>query len=219
LCAFPNAGENQAVIAANDDAIIVAFRGTDNINNAFTDLHVQLVGGPLGKVHEGFAQALNLLWLDVVQAVLDTQQASEKRRSLWFTRHSLGGALATLAVAKFIERQEPIDGLYTYGCPRCGDDAFASAFDASLDRVYRFVYRNDIVTRVPPRQLLGYQHVGTVKYINTQCEITGELEGWAAFLQAVKVTLDDMHNQDFNAVADHHLANYLKCLQKNAEAP
>lgn len=212
------AEENQAFIAADDKSVIVAFRGTDNINNAFTDANCFLTGGPLGKVHDGFIRALSFLWVGVTEAIDTARGDADGPLSLWLTGHSLGGALATLAAARFLERGQPVHALYTYGCPRCGDETFEATFNSKFDRAFRFVYRNDIVTRVPPRIPLGYRHVGTVKHLDKDCQITGELQGWAAFLQKVEVTLKDMKNKDFNSVSDHHVANYVDCLQKNAEA-
>lgn len=215
-CEFFDVDETQVFIAANADAIVVAFRGTSNINNWLTDVNIHLTGGPLGKVHEGFLAALNLVWLDLLQAIQDAQHASGSGPSLWFTGHSLGGALATLGVAKMIERAWPVDGLYTCGCPRCGDDTFATTFNAKFDRAFRFVYNQDLVTRLPPRVPFGYRHVGTVKHIDQNCQITGELEGWARFLRTVEVTMQDLDKQNLSDIEDHQMKNYLRCLGQNA---
>lgn len=233
---FFNVDETQAFLAANADAIVVGFRGTSNINNWMTDLTIHLTGGPLGRVHEGFLAALNLVWLGLLQAILDTQRSSvsvsasasgahqsssspsgpARAPSLWFTGHSLGGALATLAVAKLIERAQPVDGLYTCGCPRCGDGAFAANFNSLFTQGFRFVYNEDIVTRIPPRIPFGYRHVGTVKHIDTNCQITGELEGWANFLRTVEITMAALETQNLSEIEDHQMKNYLHCLEQNA---
>jgi triacylglycerol lipase len=206
-------GDTQVFVVSNDEVILVAFRGTEpEINQWLGDLRYHLTGGPLGKVHEGFAAALSVVWLDVLQALRDRQESRQGSLSLWFTGHSFGGALATLAVAKMIERAEPVDGLYTYGCPRCGDQTFATAFNANFSRAFRVVNRNDLVTRAPPRPF--YQHVGTVKYIDENGILRGEEDGWIPFLRSVKYTLDDLRNMDLGAIESHQLDNYLKALDK-----
>jgi len=215
-CRFFDEDETQVFIAARPDAIVVALRGTSNINNWLTDFNIHLTGGPLGKVHDGFLVALNLVWFDLLQAILDAQHASTSQPSLWFTGHSLGGALATLAVAKMIERALPVDGLYTCGCPRCGDDTFATTFDAKFERAFRFVYNRDLVTRLPPRIPFGYRHVGTVKHIDANCQITGELQGWAEFLRTVEVTMAVLETRNLSEIEDHQMRNYLRCLGQNA---
>jgi triacylglycerol lipase len=148
------------------------------------------------------------LWLDLLPAILDQQSAA---RSLWFTGHSLGAALATLAVARSLERGLPVNGLYDYGSPRCGDRDFAIAFNAKFDQAYRFVYSHEVVTRVPLR-LFGYRHVGDVKYIDSNCQITGELGGWAAYLREVDYSMDELRQLNVPGIADHDIANYVRCL-------
>lgn len=59
-----------------------------------------------------------------------------RTRSVWFTGHSLGAALATLAADLF----EPARGVCTLGSPRVGDVAFATLFDARFrQRSARYV--------------------------------------------------------------------------------
>jgi alpha/beta superfamily hydrolase len=79
-------------------------------------------------------------------------------RTIWFTGHSLGAALATLAANRYGKTQ----GLYTFGSPRVGDVDFADDFHISA---YRFVNNNDIVAKVPPP--IRYKHVGDLKYIDS----------------------------------------------------
>jgi hypothetical protein len=81
---------------------------------------------------------------------------------VWLSGHSLGGALATLAAAHI--GQDAVQGLYTYGCPRVGDAAFAGKLPARSH--YRFVHRDDWVPTVPP-EFLGYVHAGT------RCAVSG----------------------------------------------
>lgn len=201
-------------VAVNDSAIIACFRGTADFQDIVSDIRIHLTGGPLaGKVHDGFLHDLSGFWLDVLQAILDQQSAA---RSLWFTGHSLGAALSTLAVARCLERGLPVNGLYDYGSPRCGDATFATAFDAKFGQAYRFVYNQDVVTRAPPR-LLGYQHVGQVKYIENDCQIsTGMLGGWAEYLREVDYTLEELRQQQIAAIADHRIENYIECLARQS---
>ncbi|CEP11627.1 hypothetical protein [Parasitella parasitica] len=57
-------------------------------------------------------------------AVMDTG----KKKRFYITGHSLGGALATVFLAKMIQRESPLleyfEGLYTYGQPNIGDQDF-----------------------------------------------------------------------------------------------
>lgn len=67
---------------------------------------------------------------------------------LLLTGHSLGAALATLAATLELSAE-----LITIGSPRVGNDEFVQL--RATRAVKRFVNCADIVTRVPPKSLLG----------------------------------------------------------------
>jgi triacylglycerol lipase len=160
----------QGYVAGNQEVIIVAFRGTEvrprpgplNFGNVvadcLTDVDIRLVdsGGP-GQVHHGFKQALDEVWEGLHQQ-LDAYRA-DGNRTLWFTGHSLGAALATLAA----QRYGPACTLYTFGSPRVGDLKFKNGLGVNA---FRFVNHWDVVTRVPPPD--PYHHVGELCYIDHQ---------------------------------------------------
>ncbi|PNG99177.1 Lipase, partial [Tetrabaena socialis] len=65
------------------------------------------------------------------------------------TGHSLGGALATLAVHDLAKRmpthaQQAIS-LYSYGAPRVGNEPFVGEFDRLVRNTWRVTNTNDIV--------------------------------------------------------------------------
>ena len=70
-----------------------------------------------GNVHRGFKAALLEVWTDLENYVSNLQKDNLK---IWITGHSLGAALATLAA----DRYGNVQGLYTYGSPRVGDQDF-----------------------------------------------------------------------------------------------
>ena len=94
-------------------------------------------------------------------------QDTGTRKTIWFTGHSLGAALATLAVDRF--GTERVGGLYTFGSPRVGDKVFQKAFTAPCQR---FVNNTDIVVHLPPPTLLAdYAHVGNLRFIDSAGKI------------------------------------------------
>lgn len=113
--------------------------------------------GPDG-VHRGFRQALDQanLW-EAIQSHLQTLSG----RPIWFTGHSLGAALATIAAARYATLS-PVQGLYTFGSPRVGNAAFAQTVPGNA---FRIVNNNDIVARLPP-QFAGFVHVGDKRLID-----------------------------------------------------
>ena len=80
---------------------------------------------------------MSYVWRDIWQFIFKQR----KGRALWITVHSLGAALATLAVAKLrLEKDEPVNGLYTFGQPRTGDRDFAKNFNADFgNQTFRYV--------------------------------------------------------------------------------
>ncbi len=134
---------------------VVAFRGTEvsEVRDILTDLNVfpDAAAEAPGQVHGGFKDALDEVWEDV-RGLLDKAAASR----VWFTGHSLGGALATLASSRHAGDQ----GVYTFGSPRVGDRDYEAGYG---EYHYRFVNQNDLVTRVPPGPI--FRHVGSLKYI------------------------------------------------------
>jgi triacylglycerol lipase len=129
----------------------LVFRGTEQDPRDFvsdiTFPRVPFAGGS-GTVHGGFLQALESVWGAISKAI------SGLELPVFYSGHSLGAALATLAAA----RRRPF-ALYTFGSPRVGDSAFAAAL--SEVPVFRIVDGADVVTQVPPEGL-GFSHVGEV---------------------------------------------------------
>jgi triacylglycerol lipase len=158
-----------AYVAWNHAFAIVAFRGTepDSILDILTNANIPLKQWdvPAERVHSGFMDALDDVWDDVA-AVL----APLAGRPVWFTGHSLGGALATLAGDRY-ERQRhargggELGGIYTFGSPLVGGRPFVDGFNARCgDRSFRFVNDRDSVPRVPP-PLIGYRHVNNERFV------------------------------------------------------
>ena len=74
----------------------VAFRGTEPTawSDIKADLKIRRVKVPTGFVHRGFRDALDEVWSDVAEWL-----RKQKKEHVFFTGHSLGGALATLAAS------------------------------------------------------------------------------------------------------------------------
>ena len=216
--AFFDRKETQAFVLGNDEMIVVAFRGTEprKLKDWMTDKQIFRRNGPYGKVHRGFLKALHHVWIDIHNALSSFQ---DRGQSIWFTGHSLGAALATLAVATMGEDAHPVNGLYTFGQPRIGGKTFARNFDLDFkERTFRFVNNSDIVTRVPGR-VLGYRHVGRVLYFDSSGALHNDVHWWNQFLDRVKGHVDDLGKIGTDGVKDHSMAKYLKNLRKKENRP
>jgi triacylglycerol lipase len=217
---YYDAEETQCLLAVSQDAIVVSFRGTEpnRPQDWITDLNFDLVDGPLGgQVHEGFYDSLSCVWHLLDQQVKQLQ--SERQRRLWVTGHSLGAALATLAVARWREADQPVSGLYTFGQPRTGDRTFARNFDfAFRPRTFRIVNHLDIVTRTPPRAL-GYYHVGSFVYLDEKGELIHDICRWRQFLAGWKGAIETILDWGREGVKDHSMVRYREQIERLLQRP
>jgi len=163
-----------------DNQVVVAFRGTDNIRNFLVDLDTAKSFTPVlgGKVHRGFFDALESVWDELKQALLQEKALSTPSSPItfWFTGHSLGAALAMLTVAKCVET--PPEGgspvlqaeemrLYTVGQPRCGDEDFAQGYNKSVRHSYPIFQKGDPIPCVPPHSWpFGYCHPEVFRFLD-----------------------------------------------------
>jgi len=154
------ASDTQAYILSTADYVVLALRGTepDIYQDILTDAYLHQVHfADKGKVHAGFYYGLSDWCLEKIQHTLNKQAVKDK--PLWITGHSLGAALSTIATAYFNPQ-----GLYNFGSPRVGDRQFADTFQNK--NVHRFVNCTDIVTRIPLKMGLDYQHIGILHYLD-----------------------------------------------------
>jgi len=165
---FFDVRDTQGFVVENDQAMVVAFRGTQPRHPVDWMSDGEVVHAPwahtVGKVHKGFYRALDVAWNDDPAHVLPRRLTTHGNKTIWITGHSLGGALAELCAARAsfdpAIGRVPIQGVYTFGQPRVGNDAFANLLNDALgSRTYRFVNDRDIVPRVPFYSM-GYRHYG-----------------------------------------------------------
>ncbi len=136
----------QAILVENDKHVILAFRGTES--NSIKDIKsdakaISKKDASGGKIHSGFEEAYQKVAFDI-EIALDSQAL--RKKPLFITGHSLGGALATIA-AKKINHKAGIAACYTFGSPRVGDEIWISDIKTPL---YRLVNAADCVTMLPP---------------------------------------------------------------------
>lgn len=144
---------------------IVVFRGSHDLRDWLTNFTVEpVVCSTGGKAHEGFLNALNSVWEKLSELL------GEDDSSIFFTGHSLGGALATLAAAMYEKRCQ----LYTFGSPLVGDEEFSAALRNAAS--YRIVNNRDIVTTVPPAvpPCESFRHIPKLHYITHEGKILDE---------------------------------------------
>jgi subtilisin family serine protease len=157
-CDVLEVGPVLVFIASTDAAIVVAFRGTQNLANWIADLRIAGIRRNYGVVHQGFCETYE----SVTDALHVHVAPLAATRQLIFTGHSLGGAMATLALSDSVLKW-PTAPAYTFGQPRVGREDFASFACSNFgDRLFRIVNDDDLITRLPP----GFAHVGRLYHFD-----------------------------------------------------
>ena len=210
--------DTHAFLAANDKMVVLAFRGSASIENWLTDFKAILVPSKIGMVHDGFNEALKSVW-DNLYDTICTWRGQDQ--TFWVTGHSLGGALATLAVDWLTEQDFDVDGgLYTYGQPRVGDKVFADNFNTKMNgQVFRFVNDADIVPRVPLPP--AFRHTEAVCFFDNQGNLHRNkvLLSWLySYSEDVAIgSIDDYKQQHPGGIDDHDLNYYIKYVYQNLQ--
>lgn len=193
----------QAYMFWNDSDCVVACRGTEphEWNDIKADANaVSVLTETFGRVHKGFNQEVDDLWPMLEDAL------AENEKPLWFTGHSLGGAMATICAGRcyLSEISSMPRSLFTYGSPRVGDKRFVNFIE--LDHS-RWVNNNDIVTRVPPAWL-GYRHSGKEWYLNRHGKITN-VNGWTRTIDRLRGFAGGLLRFKIDHFADHSIDRYI----------
>ncbi|MEE9210507.1 MAG: lipase family protein [Kiloniellales bacterium] len=185
----------QAYVLETAAETVVAFRGTQvfadpSLADMLSNLWFRRRPWDPGRVHRGYREAL----LDIVQEL--KRPLTSGRRPLYFTGHSMGGALATLASTL----APGPSATYSFGAPRVGDGAFAR----SLANLVRVVHGDDIAPRYPLP--LGYRHGGEVWHLSGAGALTPGLPpGWHLRLPLTPAAFA-------RALLDHRAGDYARKL-------
>jgi hypothetical protein len=215
LFAFFSKNGSSAFIAISENFAVLSFRGTaigekDNIMN---DIDIRLT--PITEaisVHAGFLQSLDQIWPEIEIAL---NQLKREKIKVWYTGHSLGAAMATLASTRY-----KTAAVYVYGSPRVGNKAFGDSIKDQNN--YNIGNCCDVVTIQPP-ELLGYQAAGEIILITSNFKLIFS----PSTLQVIRErslgyfrfykNLYWLHSDSvyLRSLADHIMVNYSSAILKN----
>lgn len=228
-CHFIARDNTECFVAGDGNIAIVAFRGTETLlADWLTDLNAIGTTKTYGRVHRGFWAAFQ-----GVADLLDAAIADLGAPTLVLTGHSLGGALAVIAAAEWLNKYR-IGSIYTYGQPAAGKGYFTGFMQENFDnRFYRFVNDDDIVPMVPPL----YHHTGQLYHFGPGNALTNRTESMFAGEETPTMTPEQFdrlrlallqqrsviggregETQEglFPSFSDHTLARYISKISENA---
>lgn len=194
---------SQAYSFISDTDHVIACRGTEPTewNDVKADLDAATaVAETIGRVHRGFKREVDDIW-PILEKSLQTNN-----KTLWFTGHSLGGAMATICAGRCMlsHIQSSPAQIYTFGSPRVGNKRYINF--VKVDHI-RWVNNNDIVPKVPP-VWLGYRHTGQEHYLDSTGKIRQlnlierRKDAWEGFVNGLK-------NREIDHFQDHIIDRYV----------
>jgi len=205
----------EAYVAANDDEVVYAFRGTTSVWDVLKDIRV--IKSPLTKnqlaidkrrVHSGFLSAFNDVADELSAQIYEWWRLDDTDKKVMGTGHSLGAGINVLFSGIKVGGLKP--DVWLFGCPRVGNRHFAREYDYELGtRTYRVVNNNDAVCSRPR---LGYRHVGREVYIDWRGNVRHNpgliRKGW----NQVAGRWASWRKTKLDGVGDHFATAYLSVL-------
>ncbi|HHC6556644.1 TPA: lipase family protein [Vibrio parahaemolyticus] len=184
--------------------IAVVFRGTEkNIEDWLTNVNARPVpievknnstinSEKTSKVHGGFYNGYLRVKTDIEDIL--AERIKGKDIPVFFTGHSQGGALATIAARELSQdHRYENSACYTFGCPRVADYRY---FEFMKTPVYRVVNSSDIVPTMPP----GVWAMLLVRLIEMSSHLLSAARVPTTLVEALKEFIGDY--QDYRHFGD-----------------
>lgn len=223
--------DTHVLVVDGEDRIVIAFKGTTSSKNLKTDINMfysnirALLPTQLGdedhegdaaallnpilntrnwrraRIHKGFAVAYAAVGPRLLSRIKKLQ--GEKKRPVFLTGHSLGGALATIcSIDLFLRLGLSRKDIFvsTFGAPKVGNRQFWNVYDETVPIHWRIVVGPDVVAMLPK---VGYAHVGKKVLIT----VDGDL-----FIDPNSLELN-MWSGDVASILYHRKASYLLAMR------
>ena len=183
----------RAIIASKEDYLVLAFRGTDNIQETLADFVIITTksGNPAfkGKVHKGFLSLYNNIREELLSKI---EEYAKDEKRIYVSGHSMGSAMAIYAAHELDYLGYNVAGLYEFASPRYGDMDLTAYFKSQVFPKYNIAEPSDIVPQIPP----------TVNSIDSFLRLTEYL---SPVLKPVAAELITKSNYGYHTPNDFHL--------------
>lgn len=201
-------GANARAIAIQREALmVVAFAGTDDLNDLGQNARGYLTPFSTGRVHAGFLQHTMQVWGRLKARI------KESDLPIVLVGHSLGGACASIAAVDCARSGLEVKRLVTFGAPRVGDKKFAAELREFGFPQPRYVNCADVVTRIPRISLMPfgmYRHAGDMVYLSCSGKRLVNPSRLSIFVDRSLGRLIGVLNSVFRGVSDHSIGTYAR---------
>ena len=143
--------------------VVVAIRGTDDIEDWKSNVDFTKISRLGSKVHKGFWEGMQGILDPILTAI---RRLDYQGKTLWLTGHSRGGGLATLLAQQLYKKFSTSDpdlvpkNVFTFGAPRVGNLEFYYRYKLRTHphKTVVFINESDPVPNIPPRDF-DFTHV------------------------------------------------------------
>jgi predicted lipase len=178
--------ESEPVFFSNDETsaqgfsyvqnriLYITFRGTQEKHDIIVDINILLdymfpIRDRKILIHKGFLTQFQSLQIAIEEEIKKHKDSID---ALYFSGHSLGAALATIASAYYgyEYRDTPIRIVcHTFGCPRVGNKHFINMFQTYVGQHTRIRNESDPVTIIPISW--RFTHISNSITVNNKQEV------------------------------------------------
>jgi triacylglycerol lipase len=201
---FLEADGAQAYVFSDGLDRVIVCRGTEpnDWNDIRADARTSMVlAETVGRVHRGFKREVDDLWPQLDDYLADNTL------TLWFTGHSLGGAMATLCAGRCFLSNIASNprAIYSFGSPRVGDRQYIHY--VAIEHI-RWVNNNDIITRSPPAWM-RYRHSGQEIYIDHKGRVHRRISPRQKAEDRSRGLWEALRKRRIDYLADHAVDDYI----------
>lgn len=210
----------ECMILSKDDILIIAFSGTkiEELDDIITDVKFWYESFENFKIHKGFIDYYKKIKFSVLKKVIELEK--QKERKIYWTGHSLGGALAVLF--GFVYSKGVV---YTFGQPKIGSREFSKTCDEKI-KIYRIFNDIDLIPKLPPgffkyyspgKEILFKLNINNISIKNQFASFIAKIIENILFVFSL-TTLASIFNSAFvisKGLSYHSLITYRKMLWSN----